>query len=132
MFQEIYVPWTPRYTTTTRNVTHPSPVYESVHMASVSPPLLNIQLCVNTSHNNTCQHNISDVQVEAIAYAMNAFDDANNINNYTRGFFLGDGTGVGKSRILAGILSELWMRNNTNFRAIWVSINKNLENNAKR
>ena len=129
MFQEIYVPWISNYN---KNAycNHPSSVYESVHMASVSLPNINVFLRLNSLHANTCQNNISNVQMEAIAYAINAFENNKNIDTHNRGFFLGDGTGVGKSRIIAGVLSELWMRNNINFRAIWISINKTLETDA--
>tara|TARA_B100001175_G_scaffold317919_1_gene337597 strand:+ start:39983 stop:42964 length:2982 start_codon:yes stop_codon:yes gene_type:complete len=130
MQESVYSIWKPSYTKR-RSTKHPNQVYESENMASVDLPKINIKLLLKT--NSTHSNNfISDVQTEGIAYAINCIDSETSINNYTRGFFLGDGTGVGKSRVISGILSELWIRNNKKYRAIWVSINKNLKNDAKK
>ncbi|NLB80583.1 MAG: DEAD/DEAH box helicase family protein, partial [Clostridiaceae bacterium] len=51
-------------------------------------------------------------------------------NKYTRGFFLGDGTGVGKGRTITGIILDNY--NQGRKRAIWVSKNKGLLPDAKR
>lgn len=47
-----------------------------------------------------------------------------------RGFFLGDGAGVGKGRQLAGIILENWMRGRK--RHIWLSVSSDLIVDSKR
>ena len=95
---------------------HPTHVYESEHMSSVTPPVVNVHLKLKPSSPDV-QDTISDVQMEAIAYAINTMYDPVSIENHTRGFFLGDGTGVGKSRTISGILSELWMNDSRNYKS---------------
>src|SRR5207253_10130673 len=46
------------------------------------------------------------------------------------GFFVGDGTGVGKGRVLAGIIADNWNQNRQ--RAIWLSVNNDLLESARR
>ena len=128
---DIYTVWKPKYVHTD-SVKHPSKVYESEHMSSVEPPKIQINLNIKPYFSILDKREtISDVQIEAIAYAINTMYDWTSIENNSRGFFLGDGTGVGKSRTICGILSELWMIDNAKYRAIWVSLNKNLESDAR-
>ena len=110
---------------------HPSIMYESERLASVDLPKKEIELHINTYNVNSPNDFISDVQVEAISYAVQCFENKNNIDSGTRGFILGDGTGSGKSRTISGILAECYIRNPTNFRAIWVSLNQKLERTMK-
>ena len=44
--------------------------------------------------------------------------------------FVGDGTGVGKGRVLAGIIADNW--NQDRQRAIWLSVNNDLLESARR
>src|SRR5215218_7751232 len=46
------------------------------------------------------------------------------------GFFVGDGTGVGKGRILAGIIVDNWFQGFD--RAVWLSVNNGLMDSARR
>ena len=48
-------------------------------------------------------------------------DDAENAVRFRRGWFLGDGTGAGKGRQVAGILLDNWLKGRR--RAVWVSRN---------
>ena len=131
MDNSIYSSWKPSFTLANTQP-HPSIVYESEHMSSVSPPdidYLNMKLKTQTAHSASF---ISDVQVEAVGYALHSMENQDSIKNHTRGFFLGDGTGVGKSRTISAIATELFMRNKHNFRALWVSLNKTLELDAKK
>ena len=123
----IYRPWIPKNSYKTKK--HPSTVYESDHMSSVELPEIRSNLNLK-GYSSNLKNSISDVQMEAISYAINTMYDIDSIKNNSRGFFLGDGTGVGKSRSIAGILSELWIREPIEYRAVWISLNKNLEYDA--
>lgn len=123
----IYKPWIPKNSYETKK--HPSCVYESDHMNSVELPEITINLKLKP-YSSDFENSISDVQMEAISYAINTMYDEQSIKNYSRGFFLGDGTGVGKSRSIAGILCELWNIEPIKYRAVWISLNKNLEYDA--
>ena len=46
-------------------------------------------------------------------------DDAENAVRFRRGWFLGDGTGAGKGRQVAGILLDNWLKGRR--RAVWIS-----------
>lgn len=129
MQNNVFSPWCSTYKRK-KSIKHPSLVYESENMCSVDLPVINTKLLLKTNSNKS-SHYISDVQTEAIAYAINSIESDDSINNCKRGFFLGDGTGVGKSRTISGILTELWLRNHKEYRALWISINKNLKNDAK-
>ncbi len=72
---------------------------------------------------------LSDAQLEAIVYAGHAHSDVMP-NGKRRGFFIGDGTGVGKGREIAGILLDNKQSGRT--KAVWVSEKRALLNDAKR
>jgi len=134
---EIFSLWKP--TKQMNNVTHhkhPSTVFESERLSCVALPKNEIELNIKTHHDySDCSiisnNFISDIQIESISYAIKCFEDKHNILNRTRGFLLGDGTGLGKSRSISGIIAECFIRNPVNFRAIWVSLNQKLEKTMK-
>lgn len=47
------------------------------------------------------------------------------------GFFLGDGAGVGKGRVIAALVKELWSRAGVR-RVLWVSVSGDLAHDAER
>ena len=57
-------------------------------------------------------------------------DDAENAVRFRRGWFLGDGTGAGKGRQVAGILLDNWLKGRR--RAVWVSKSDKLIEDAQR
>ena len=57
-------------------------------------------------------------------------DDAENAVRFRRGWFLGDGTGAGKGRQVAGILLDNWL--NGRRRAVWISKSDKLIDDAQR
>ena len=57
-------------------------------------------------------------------------DGAENAARFRRGWFLGDGTGAGKGRQVAGILLDNWLKGRR--RAIWVSKSDKLIEDAQR
>ena len=94
---------------------------------------------------------LSDAQLESVIYAGEAHadflagswsvdatfdvvtaarDDAENRVRFRRGWFLGDGTGAGKGRQVAGILLDNWLKGRR--RAVWVSKSDKLIEDAQR
>jgi hypothetical protein len=128
---------------------HPTKLVQSVAMASVAPP--------KPSYRPHLQPGIisrgllSDAQLESVIYAGEAHaghlagswtvdetfdivsaapDDAENAVRFRRGWFLGDGTGAGKGRQVAGILLDNWLKGRR--RAVWVSKSDKLIEDAQR
>ncbi|WP_376707016.1 strawberry notch C-terminal domain-containing protein [Bradyrhizobium agreste] len=94
---------------------------------------------------------LSDAQIESVIYAGEAFseffagswtvdanfdvvaaarDEAENAVRFRRGWFLGDGTGAGKGRQVAGILLDNWLKGRR--RAVWISKSDKLIEDAQR
>ena len=94
---------------------------------------------------------LSDAQIESVIHAGEAHagqlagswnvdetfdivtaapDDAENAVRFRRGWFLGDGTGAGKGRQVAGILLDNWLKGRR--RAVWVSKSDKLIEDAQR
>ncbi len=72
---------------------------------------------------------LSDVQLEAVTYAGQSHSQTLP-NGSTRGFFLGDGTGVGKGRTVTGIILDNFTQGRK--KAVWISENIGLIPDAKR
>ena len=128
MSEEIYRKWVKAIETTAKP--HPCALYESSIMQSVQTDIVN-NLTINHTLENYEEY-ISDAQFESISMCVNSLENINSITTKSRGFFLGDGTGVGKTRILAGAMTELYLRNSNRFRVLWITPNKTLIENAKR
>jgi len=94
---------------------------------------------------------VSDAQLESVIYAGDAHtgylagawtvdetfdvvsaaaDDTDNAVRFRRGWFLGDGTGAGKGRQVAGILLDNWLKGRR--RAVWISKSDKLIDDAQR
>jgi len=128
---------------------HPTKLVQSAAMASVAPP--------KTSYRPHLPGKIisdgllSDAQLESVIHAGErhaghlvgswtvdetfdivsaAPDDAANAVQFRRGWFLGDGTGAGKGRQVAGILLDNWLKGRR--RAVWVSKSDKLIEDAQR
>ena len=126
--QETFSKWQPIIRTDAKE--HPCSLYESSIMKSIKIDIPN-NLHISHTSDDTDDY-ISSAQIEAISMCINCFDDPLSISNDSRGFFLGDSTGVGKTRTLSGIVSELFIKNPENFNIIWVTQNKVLIDNAKQ
>lgn len=128
---------------------HPTKLVQSAAMASVAPPKPSYRPHLPSSL--VADGVLSDAQVESIIYAGEAHseflagswtvdatfdvvaaarDDAENAVRFRRGWFLGDGTGAGKGRQVAGILLDNWLKGRR--RAVWISKSDKLIEDAQR
>lgn len=106
---------------------HPSPICESAAMSAVKAP--DITYKPNLPEKVIKDGILSDVQLEAVSRAGQSFEEIMP-NGQRRGFFIGDGTGVGKGRTVAGIIEDA--RRNGRKKSLWISFNKSLLSDAKR
>ena len=128
---------------------HPTKLVQSAAMASVAPPKPSYR--PHLPANLAADGLLSDAQLESVIYAGEAHsdflagawlvdatfdlvtaarDDAENRVRFRRGWFLGDGTGAGKGRQVAGILLDNWLKGRR--RAVWVSKSDKLIEDAQR
>ena len=139
----IYAPWRLARIEIPDASSHPDDLVESLAMASVLPPVPHYQPLLQKRATSA----LSDAQFEAIIQAGDAFsrdlhgtflpneagdqlrEDAAG-RAYRMGYFIGDGTGVGKGREGAAIILDQWNRGNR--RAIWISKGRALLEDARR
>lgn len=111
---------------------HPGALVESAAMGSVDAPQLDYKPKIPDVLIK--EGALSDAQLEAIARAGASHEQilpaSGDDPERRRGFFIGDGTGVGKGREVAGIILDNMMQGRT--KHIWVSENGDLINDARR
>ncbi|MCF2152270.1 strawberry notch family protein [Desmonostoc muscorum LEGE 12446] len=128
---------------------HPSLLCESAALALVSPPAPTYK--PHLPGNIITQGLLSEAQLESVIYAGQAHceflsgsyivDDSwdnvtvaaqgeENAVKFRRGWFLGDSTGSGKGRQVAGIILDNWCQERR--KAIWVSKSSALIEDARR
>lgn len=106
---------------------HVEHVVESASLACVSPTdvTLTPKLPAEVLSNGV----LSRVQLEAVVYALQQHE--RKLPSGARaGFFIGDGTGVGKGRELAAIIWDNWRRGRR--KAVWFTCNADLAVDARR
>ena len=106
---------------------HPTPLVQSAAMAAIEPP--NPTYSPNLPKRLVTSGNLSRAQLETIVYAGQAHEQKL-ADGKRKGFFVGDGPGVGKGRTIAGVIMDNMNRGRK--KAIWISANGSLVNDAIR
>ena len=99
---------------------HPAVLVESAAMAAVAMPKATYKPKLPA---DVIKNNLSDAQLVAVTYAGQAHEQKLP-DGRRKGFFIGDGTGVGKGRQIAGIILDNFMQGRT--KAVWISKNNDL------
>jgi predicted RNA methylase len=144
----LYEPYTLQSIRIPGSKPHPTRLVQSAAMASVAPPKPTYRSHLPA---NLSEGLLSDAQLESVIHAGEAHcgylagswtvddtfdvvsaapDDAKDSVRFRRGWFLGDGTGAGKGRQVAGILLDNWLKGRR--RAVWVSKSDKLIEDAQR
>ncbi|MDH5451990.1 MAG: strawberry notch family protein, partial [Paracoccaceae bacterium] len=129
---ELYETYRPERVKIAGAVAHPTPVVQSAAMTATKMPKSDYQPHIPKKLITSGE--LSDIQVEAIIYAGMAHEQmlpgVEGEPDHRRGFFIGDGTGVGKGRAVAGIIMDNVRRGRK--RAVWFSKDEKLWNDAIR
>ncbi|KKC24072.1 strawberry notch-like NTP hydrolase domain-containing protein [Sphingomonas sp. SRS2] len=141
----LYLPYRPSRIAFPDAACHPTPLVESIAMGSIAAPVPRYRPCLPATVLDGAR--LSDAQLETLVYAGDAFErdlpgrfraveagvslapDPDG-DVYRTGFFLGDGTGAGKGRQVAGILLDRWLRGSR--RHLWISKTETLLQDARR
>jgi predicted ABC-type ATPase len=125
--ESIYEQYVPSRLSVPGTKPHPTPMVESAAMAAVDMPTPNY--APQLDKDVVPQGKLSLAQIEQVVYAGQAHSDRLP-NGERRGYFVGDGTGVGKGRIISGIIMDNW--NQGRKKAVWLSKTFDLIQDAKR
>lgn len=106
---------------------HPAKLVESAAMSAVDPP--DVTYTPNLPQKLITSGALSDAQLENIIYAGQAHEQMLP-NGQRKGYFIGDGTGVGKGRQIAGIILDNFRQGRK--KAVWISEKSDLIEDAKR
>jgi hypothetical protein len=149
---DIYARYRPQRIEITGAQEHPTPLVESIAMASVAPPVPSNEAAADLRLPGRLIEggNLSEAQLETILMANDAHardlpgrftidddqtrmtraDDDPEAKAYRLGYFLGDGTGCGKGRECAGLILVNWLAGRR--KAVWISKSATLIEDAIR
>lgn len=106
---------------------HPAKLVESAAMAAVEPP--DPAYTPALPERIAKEGILSAAQLENVVYAGQAHGQKL-ADGYRKGFFIGDGTGVGKGRQIAGIIMDNFLHGRR--KAVWISEKASLLEDARR
>ena len=106
---------------------HPAKLVESAAMAAVEPP--DPTYTPDLPERIAKEGILSAAQLENVVYAGQAHGQTL-ANGQRKGFFIGDGTGVGKGRQIAGIIMDNFLQGRK--KAVWISEKASLLEDARR
>jgi hypothetical protein len=106
---------------------HPAQIVEAASMASVSPP--NITYRPHLPVEIVTEGRLSQIQLERVIYAGQRHEQRL-ATGARSAYYVGDGTGFGKGRVLAGIIIDNWFQGRR--RTIWFSVNNDLLESTRR
>lgn len=147
---DIYARYAPQRLSVAGASAHPTTLVESLAMASVAPPCPRAQLCdLCLPATVVTEGRLSEAQLETVVMAETAYacdlpgrfirddedrlvrsDDDLDAQSFRKGYFLGDGTGCGKGRQVAGLILAGWSAGRR--KALWVSRSATLIEDAVR
>ena len=149
LFDTLYEPYTLQSISISGARPHPTRLVQSAAMSSVAPPKPSYRPHLPAALVE--QGLLSDAQLESVIYAGEAHadhlagswsvdatwdkveaapDDCDTAVRFRKGWFLGDGTGAGKGRQVAGIVLDNWLKGRR--RAVWISKSDKLLEDAQR
>lgn len=145
----LYQAYQPQTITIEGAKAHPTPLVQTMALASVKPPLPTYQPTLPVDI--VTQGILSAPQLESIIYAGQAHSqfltryflvddslekitaassDTEGAIQFRRGWLLGDGTGAGKGRQAAGIILDNWLQGRR--KVLWISKSDKLIEDARR
>lgn len=123
----VFANYAPQRLTVQDSKPHPGKLVQSAAMSAVQPPAPSYAPLLPKGLIEDGL--LSIAQIEAVVYAGQAHSETLP-NGSRKGFFIGDGTGVGKGREISGIILDNMLQGRT--KAVWVSFNEGLIADAKR
>lgn len=111
------------------NLEHPNEILELSTLLSMDLPKMTYAPTPVLADKLKDPRRLSDLQLEALIYACQAHEQMLPCGQRA-GFLLGDGAGVGKSRILSAIIYENFKQGRK--RALWVSMSEYLRFDVER
>lgn len=125
--ESVFANYAPQRLTVQGSRPHPGKLVQSAAMSAVQPPAPSYAPLLPKAVIDDGL--LSIAQIESVVYAGQAHSELLP-NGSRKGFFIGDGTGVGKGREISGIILDNMLQGRT--KAVWVSFNEGLIEDAKR